>query len=312
MSWHYDALMAEIRVGNAPCSWGLIGGYEATLETPYAQVLDEMAAAGYAGTELGDWGYLPTDPEQLSDDLARRDLAMIGGLVPVSLADRPAHTAAVADALRTARLLAAVASAGAPSPLLVLADTIGSDPVRVRNAGRIAPEDGLTGEQWSVFGEGAGKIARAVRDETGLRTVFHHHCAGYVETPGETARLMELTDAAELGLCFDTGHWALGGGDVLEAFDRYRERIWHVHFKEYHAGVAAQMRSEGLNYFEGLANRVFHRPGTGDVDFPALLGAMRSSGYEGWVVVEDELPPGDGDPEESARADRAYLQSLGL
>ena len=304
--------MRGILVGNAPCSWGLIGGYETTLDTPYAQVLDEMVAAGYAGTELGDWGYLPTDPQQLSDELAGRDLVMIGGLVPVSLADRSAHATGVADALRTARLLAAVASEDAPSPLLVLADTIGSDPVRVHNAGRIAPEHGLSDEQWSAFGEGAGLIARAVREETGLRTVFHHHCAGYVETPAETARLMELTDAGDLGLCFDTGHWALGGGEVLEAFHRYRDRIWHVHFKEYHAGVAEQMRSQGWDYFEGLAKRVFHRPGTGDVDFGSLLAAMRSSGYEGWIVVEDELPPGDGDPGRSASADREYLRSLGL
>lgn len=304
--------MTGILVGNAPCSWGLIGGYATTLETPYAQVLDEMAATGYTGTELGDWGYLPTDPQQLSEELAARDLAMIGGLVPVSLANRAGHAAGVADSLRTARLLAAVASRGAPAPFLVLADTIGSDRSRVQNAGRIAPEHGLSDEQWSAFGEGAGAIARAVRDETGLRTVFHHHCAGYVETPAETARLMELTDAGDLGLCFDTGHWALGGGDVLEAFNRYRERIWHIHFKEYHASVAQRMRTKGWDYFEGLANRVFHRPGTGDVDFPALLAAMQSSGYEGWVVVEDELPPGDGDPEQSARADREYLRNLGL
>ncbi|MCI0843385.1 MAG: TIM barrel protein, partial [Chloroflexi bacterium] len=185
-------------------------------------------------------------------------------------------------------------------------------PVRVQNAGRIGLEHGLSNEQWIAFGEGAAAIARAVRDETGLRTMFHHHCAGYVETPAETARLMELTEAGDLGLCFDTGHWALGGGDVLEAFRQYGERIRHVHFKEYHAAVAEEMRSQGWDYFEGLAKRVFHRPGTGDINFPALLAAMRSSGYDGWVVVEDELPPGDGRPEESARADREYLASLGL
>ena len=304
--------MVSIRVGNAPCSWGVMGGYDAALYPPYAQVLDEIAAAGYSGTELGDWGYLPTDARQLRDDLAARDLSMIGALVPVPLADRGAHPAAIAEALRTARLLAAVAADGAPSPFVILADANGSDPVRVQNAGRIGPEHALSDEQWIAFGEGASAIAHAVRDETGLRTVFHHHCAGYVETPAETARLMELTPAGDLGLCFDTGHWALAGGDVLEAFRQYGERIWHVHFKEYHAGVAEQMRSENWDYFQGLAKRVFHRPGTGDVDFPALLSAMRSSGYDGWVVVEDELPPGDGRPEESARADRDYLASLGL
>ena len=74
--------MASIRVGNAPCSWGVMGGYDAAFYPPYAQVLDEIAAAGYTGTELGDWGYLPTDATQLRDELAARDLSMIGALVP--------------------------------------------------------------------------------------------------------------------------------------------------------------------------------------------------------------------------------------
>jgi inosose dehydratase len=289
-----------------------MGGYDAALYPPYAQVLDEIAAAGYTGTELGDWGYLPADPALLRDELASRGLAMIGALVPAPLADRAAHAAGREAALRAARLLAAVAAGDAPAPFVILADANGADPVRVRNAGRIRPEHGLTDEQWAAFASGAGEIARAVREEVGLRTVFHHHCGGFVETPAETARLLEMTDGDLLGLCFDTGHWALGGGDVLDGFARYQERIWHVHFKEYHAAIGAAMAAHGWDYFEGLANRVFYRLGTGDVPFPALLEALRTSGYDGWIVVEDELPPGMGCPEESARLDRDYLRDLGL
>ena len=208
--------MASIRVGNAPCSWGVMGGYDAALYPPYARVLDEIAAAGYTGTELGDWGYLPTDAPQLRDELSARDLSMIGALVPVPLADRAGHATGIAEALRTARLLAAVASDGAPSPFVILADANGSDPVRVQNAGRIGLEHGLSNEQWIAFGEGAAAIARAVQDETGLRTVFHHHSAGYVETPWELAQLMERTDRGLLGLCLDTGHYAFGGGDPVD------------------------------------------------------------------------------------------------
>jgi inosose dehydratase len=214
--------------------------------------------------------------------------------------------------LRTARLLAAVADRRAPPPFVILTDANGVNIQRVRNAGRIRPEHGLSDDQWAAFAEGAGGIARAVREETGLRTVFHHHCGGFVETPAETVRLLEMTDADDLGLCFDTGHWALGGGDVLEALEQYRQRIWHVHFKEYHAGIAAAMAANDWDYFEGLANRVFHRLGTGEVPFPALLESLRASGYDGWIVVEDELPPGMGCPEESARADREYLRGLGV
>jgi inosose dehydratase len=204
-----------------------------------------------------------------------------------------------------------VADAAAP-PLVVLADANGADPVRVRNAGRIGPEHGLSDEDWLAFAEGAEAIASAVRDETGLRTVFHHHCAGFVETPAETERLMETTDPGLLGLCLDTGHWALGGGDPLEALRTYGERIWHVHFKEYHADVHQEMRANDWDYFEGLGNRVFYRLGTGDIDFPAIVEKLKATGYEGWVVAEDELPPGDGCPEEAARADREYLRKLGL
>ena len=50
-----------IRIANAPCSWGALefdlDGKAAT----YSQVLDEMQETGYVGTELGDWGFMPTD-----------------------------------------------------------------------------------------------------------------------------------------------------------------------------------------------------------------------------------------------------------
>ena len=304
--------MVTLRVGNAPCSWGVMGGYDAALYPPYAEVLDRIAATGYAGTELGDWGYLPTEAARLRDELGTRGLAMIGALVPIALAGRATHPPGRETALRTARLLAAVAGPDAPSPFVILADANGADPVRVQNAGRIRPEHGLSDDQWQAFADGANAIAAAVRDEAGLRTAFHHHCAGYVETPEETARLMEMTDPSLLGLCLDTGHWALGGGDPLEALKRYGKRVWHMHFKEYHADVHDRMRTEGLDYFEGLTSHVFYLLGTGDVEFPSLIAALRASGYDGWVLVEDELPPGMGCPDESAAADREYLRGIGL
>src|SRR5207249_3946447 len=112
-----------------------------------------------------------------------------GGFVPVALKDRTAHEAGLAAALRTARLLAAVAAE--PAPFLVLADDNGSVPERTRHAGRITPAMGLRDHQWLTFAEGANHVAREVLGQTGLRTVFHHHCAGYVETPDEIARFLE-------------------------------------------------------------------------------------------------------------------------
>ena len=72
----------------------------------YAQVLDEIRDTGYVGTELGDWGFMPTDPPALRRELDARSLAMVGAFVPVAFADESAHAAGEAVAVKTARLLA--------------------------------------------------------------------------------------------------------------------------------------------------------------------------------------------------------------
>lgn len=305
----------KIRVGNAPCSWGVIEGFESDQPMPgYAQVLDEMALAGYAGTELGDWGFMPTDPHALRLELATRNLMMVGGFVPVALADPDSHAGGEAAALRTASLLAKCAERDARSgaPFIVLAGDNGTNATRRSFAGRIQPEHGLSEAQWRTFAEGAQRIAQAVRDKTGLRTVFHHHCAGFVETPAEIATLLRLTDPELIGLCLDTGHYAYGGGDALDGLKRHGERVWHVHFKDCDARVAAQARTEGWEYLKALRNRIFCELGRGEIDFVAVLQELVQRGYEGWIVVEDEVVPGTGTPLESAQHDRDFLRSIGL
>ena len=289
-------------------------GFEGEAPFPeYSRVLDEIAQTGYAGTELGDWGFMPTDPDLLIAELEGRGLGMAGALVPLALADRANHESGLVIALRTARLLAAYAEAlGEDGSFIILADDNGANDVRTQCAGRIAGHHGMSGQQWRTFTDGANRIARVVLEETGLRSVFHHHCAGFVETPEETERLLDATEPAILGLCFDTGHWAYAGGDPLEAVKRYGERIWHVHFKDCHAEIAERARAEEWDYFQAVRRGVFYGLGRGDVDFPSILAELRRQAYSGWIVVEDELPPGMGEPFESAQRDRAYLRNLGI
>jgi len=90
--------------------------------------------------------------------------------------------------------------------------------------------------------------------ETGLHTVFHHHCAGFVETPDEIARLLDLTDPGAINLVFDTGHFSYGAGhcDAVAGMERFRDRIRYVHLKDCQPDVASRARAEGWNYFEAL------------------------------------------------------------
>ncbi|SPE34421.1 Uncharacterized oxidoreductase YrbE (modular protein) [Candidatus Sulfopaludibacter sp. SbA6] len=303
--------MSILRVGNAPCSWGTLEFEGAKGEQiGFARMLDELAATGYTGTELGDWGYMPTDPEALGRELKSRGLTMLGAFVPVALKDPAAHAAGVEQALRVARLLAAVAAE--PRPYLVLADNNGTVEERTRNAGRISAPMGLRPAEWHVFASGANLVARTVLRETRLRTVFHHHCAGYVETPDEIAKFLDATDPESIGLVFDTGHYCYGsgGGDVLEGLERFRERIWYIHFKDCQPEVAAQARAEQWDYFQALRHGVFCELGKGCVDFPAVLRWMGETGYTGYALVEQDVLPGMGTPEASARRNREFLRSI--
>ncbi len=177
--------MMDIRVANAPCSWGALEFEGMGGGIAFRQMLDELRDTGYVGTELGDWGYMPTEP-----------------VAP--------------DAMKVARLLAAVANTGAGGqlPLVILADANGTDPLRTQYAGRVTSEMGLSPSEWKTFAGGAERIARAVRNETGLAMAFHHHCGGYVETPEEIANFLDMTNHDLLGLVFDTGHYLYGGSQT--------------------------------------------------------------------------------------------------
>ena len=312
--------MKTIQVGNAPCSWGTLEfDNVAQNEIGYAQMLDELAAAGYSGTELGDWGFMPTDPAQLSAELAHRNLNMLGAFVGVKLKDPTCHADGEKTAVRTARLLADVAQQldQTRQPFLVLADDNDTIPIRSENAGRITPDMSLSDEAWQTYAAGVNRIATAIKTETGLRTVFHHHCAGYVETPDEIATLLSLTDPDLVGLVFDTGHYLYGSGNsdpqtVLKGLDRFADRIWYIHFKDCHPQIAAQARSEGWNYLTAISRGVFCELGQGSVDFPTVLRWMREKTTQDWILVEQDVLPGMGAPKESAQRNRDYLHTIGI
>lgn len=298
----------RIRIGNAPCSWGVLEFELEGQASDADQVLWEMDSAGFEGTELGDWGFMPTEPGALRALLGKHNLELVGAFVPVALANQSAHEAGVAEALKVARLLAALND----EAFVVLADDNGSVPERVAHAGRIRPKQGLSGEQWAVFARGAEAVARAVCEQTDLRTVFHHHCAGFVETPAEVAALMERTSPEILGLCLDMGHYAFGGGDPVEALERFGDRSWHIHYKDFDAQVGRQATAEGWDYFEAVRQGVFCELGQGSVDFGAITAELRQRGHCGWIIVEQDVLPGMGSPFESARRNRAFLRTLAL
>jgi inosose dehydratase len=268
--------VSKIRIANAPCSWGSLEfeGLEGRA-VPYGQMLDELKETGYGGTELGDWGYMPTEPERLHDELANRGLVMLGAFVPVALKDADAHQAGTAESLKIARLLADVAEKGEYDqlPFLALADDNGTDTVRTKNAGRTSPQ------------EVARLLEMTDSDLLGLVLDTGHYTYGCGKNDPKVA---------------------------LEALELFAERIWYVHFKDCHPQIADSARDEGWDYFEAVRRGVFCELGQGCVDFPAVLNLLKQQNYDGWIVVEQDVLPGMGSPKESARRNREYLRAHGV
>ncbi len=298
-----------IKVANAPCSWGVIENTEGEQSKTYLDVINEMSAAGYVGTELGDWGFMPTDPKILIPQLEERNLQLVGSWVSVRLYDADYHQAGVDAAVRTAELLAAV---GGQDCYIIIGDDHSTVPLRHDHSGRVTAEMMLDDAGWDVYTSGAAKVAKAVKEATGLRSLVHHHGATYVETHQEIEKFLSLTDPSLIGMVFDTGHYMLGQGDPAAGIRKHGDRIGHVHFKDFNANVVANADANSWGYQHMIGQGVFPELGQGAVDFPAVYQALQDINYDGWIVVEQDVLPGMGSPFESAQRNRDYLRSIGL
>ena len=295
----------SIKVGNAPVSWGVMEVEGWNGQEPYRQVLDEMTEAGYAGTELGPYGYLPTEPDELTSELSARRLQLVAGFVPIPLAHPERQEAGYQEVMKAAQLLA---KSGAR--LIVLADEMSKE--RIAVSGRVdESRDGMTDRQW----EGAAKmlttVAEACRD-LGLAAVFHHHAGTFVETPKEIARLCESTDPDLLGLCLDTGHYFFGGGDPVDAVRLYGARIRHLHLKDVQLPVLKAARQNEVGFLEAVHRGVFCELGDGAVDLNKVIQEMIAAGYSGWAIVEQDVDTRSAGvkPLESAIRSRQYLRDV--
>jgi inosose dehydratase len=291
---------------SAPDSWGVLDYPGPSWEQSYEKMLDEMVEAGYTGTELGPYGFFPTDPEILQPQLAERKLKLLGSFVPVRMGDPAAGTEVIERIRKVGKLLATL-----KAPFLVMAD----DQTTERNAfsGR-AYDKGcptLDAGQWRHVGKIAAD-AEKVANEFGLDLVFHPHVATFVETPEECETFFNATSHTNVGLCLDTGHCVYGQGDSVKEAEKYKSKLRFVHIKDCNAKVLEDARANKWTFEEAIEHKVFTIIGQGDVDFPAFFRTLAKNGYSGWCVVEQDVKFGDTTvpPAESVAASLKYLRGV--
>jgi inosose dehydratase len=159
----------RVRFACAPVSWGVQDDPGPAREQPYERIFDEILSAGYTGTELGPYGYFPTDAKVLRESLNRRKMAMLSSFVPVPIANPFAKEKVIAHVRQVGKLLVDLGAG-----LLVLADS--QTPKRRQLAGRVPSDrsESLTSAQRKIVGIIIAEVERAAA-EFGLKLVFHPH-----------------------------------------------------------------------------------------------------------------------------------------
>ena len=254
------------------------------------QILQEMAASGVTGTELGR--KYPRAVDALCGELQRYRLSLTSGWHTLHLADRRRW----ADEFQAYRQhLALLRAVGAK----VVVTAEGSGSVHWDLGGdrpAVVPWDESA---WSAVAAGLERAGEMCRD-VGLRLVYHPHLGTNVQGPRAIQRLLEATDSDLVGLVLDTGHVYAGGGDPAAIWDAYAPRIAYLHLKDVRPPILAKFRA-GLGFLDAVRQGIFTVPGDGVIDFAPLMKRLRKAGYAGWLVIEAEQDPALAPP-------KAYLE----
>jgi inosose dehydratase len=305
---------APIMIANAPVSYG---AFEVTVghdpNVPDGRsVLDQVAAAGYAGIDLGPVGYLGSG-SQLGELLAERGLGLAGAYLELPYANHDALDAMLPDLdalLDTFDAVRPYLSGPAPRP--TIADA-GSDARRSRPGRSVSdPSRGLDAGQWHQFGLGLARVLARCRDR-GYEPTFHPETGTYVEAPWEVERVLDLSD---VGLCLETGHMMLGGADPVAMLRSCAERINHVHLKDAVLDVMRQIVADEAPATEIWSREAFCALGHGDLDVAAILDGLRDIDFQGWLVVEQDIFPRTAQrfarAAQDQRDNRVFLAERGL
>lgn len=295
----------SIRIGNAPCSWG-VEFAEDDRNPTWQTVLKQCAEAGYKGIELGPVGFMPEDPAVLGEALAEHDLELIGGVVFRAYHDPDAWDDVLDATHRTAKALKAH---GAQH--LVLIDSI--SPRRAPTAGRAGEAEQMEKAEWTAYRDRIAETARIGSEEYGLTVGIHAHAAGFMDFEPELERLLNEVDESILRICFDTGHHSYAGFDPVAFMKKHIGRISYMHFKDIDPKVKAEVIANRTGFYDACGQGIFCNLGEGDVDFPAVRQVLLDAEFEGWCTVEQDCDPLlDPDPVGDARKNREYLESIGF
>ena len=256
----------SLRIATAPVTWGV---WERTVDrddlVPPAELLGLAAALEYRAIELGPLGYFGDDAASVRGTLEPFEIALVGAFVPLRLTEP-------ADFEELDRVVSIVAGAGTDAVVLLAdagrPDGVGGRPLRGRAFERAV----------AVLTEAAERCRTS-----GIPAALHPESGSYIESPAEVEAFLERTD---LGVCLDTGHVTVGGGDAAAVARDWADRLVHLHLKDVDPAVLARVRARELGLDDAWAQGIFCAFGAGEVDLAGVLAHVGD--FAGWTVLEQD------------------------
>ncbi|MFI6361096.1 sugar phosphate isomerase/epimerase family protein [Streptomyces sp. NPDC050743] len=293
----------RIRVGSAPDSWG-VWFPDDPRQVPWERFLDEVSEAGYEWIELGPYGYLPTDPARLRDEVARRNLKVSAGTVFTGMHRGPSVWA---ETWAHVSQVAALTQAMGARHLVVIPSFWRDD----KTAEILEPPE-LTAEQWAHLTKGMERLGHEVKETYGLDIVVHPHADTHIDTEDHVERFLDSTDSELVNLCLDTGHYAYCGGDSVKLIETYGERIGYLHLKQVDPDVLAEVIAGEVSFGPAVQRGVMCEPPSGVPELEPVLKAAQGLGVELFAIVEQDMYPCEPDkPLPIAVRTRRFLRSCG-
>jgi inosose dehydratase len=309
-------MTGPITIACAPCCWGVDDVSNPHLPH-WETVLDEAAAAGFGGLELGPYGYMPLDTGRVAQALQQRGLGIIAGTIFDDLVSPDNRRALLRQTRQICGLIAALPKPPRhtgqryDAPYLTVMDW-GHD-ARDFAAGHPDRAPRLAPAEWDGMMQTIRQIAEVARDEFGIRAVIHPHAGGYIEFEDELERLAQDIGADTAGLCLDTGHLAYAGMDPVDTLRRYWDRLDYIHFKDLNPQVFAEVLTRDIRFFDACAEGVMCPIGRGSIDYRAVFTLLSQQGYGGYITIEQERDPRNaGTVLDDLAASRAFLKQTGF
>jgi inosose dehydratase len=272
-----------IKIGMCPNSWG-VWFEKNEKQIDWRRYLDEIAEIGYKYTEIGPYSYMSTDPHELKDELDKRNLIPVSGMLMIDIEDDALMETAVEKTINTCTLLKEIRA-----EYYVLMDDMYTDLI---TGDKRLPKT-LTDEQFKKFCGNYLKLANIAKD-LGIKPVFHPHSGTHIETEEQIDKMLAMIPVEDLRICFDTGHHInVKGNDLYAYTEKIGDRIDLLHFKDLNEKIKIQVWENDIPFATATKMNMFSEFGKGQIDWPKYAKTLKEINFAGYAMIEHDCYPVD-------------------